>query len=111
MVSPTIMQNATIPPNALFHSGQCFALRHDLDTAHLQCPLRHGNGNQPRLAKAVFNRTLKRVGPAKLGVDYDELDCPVDGDCKGDQEEYAGEESGLEERVRLTDDAGSTMQC
>ena len=77
---------------------------------YLQCPLRHRNGNQSRLAKAVFNRTLKRVGPAKLGVDYDELDCPVDGDCKAYKEEYTGEESGLEESVRLTDDAGSTMQ-
>lgn len=58
----------------------------------------------------MFNSTLKGVGPTKFGVDYDELNCPVDGDREGYQEEYAGEESGLEKSVWLSDDAGSSVQ-
>jgi len=83
----------------------------DFNAEHLQCPLCHRNGNQSRLAEAMLNGTLKRVGPAKLGVDYDELNGPIDGDCEAYQEEYAGEESGLEKSVGLTDDAGSSMEC
>lgn len=59
----------------------------------------------------MLNGTLKRVGPAKFGVDHNELDGPVDGNCKAYQEEYASEESGLKKSVRLTDDASSSMQC
>jgi hypothetical protein len=83
----------------------------DFNAAHLQCPLRHRNGNQSRLAEAVLDSTLKRVCPTKLGVDYDELNGPIDGDCEGYQKEYTGEETCLEKSVRLADDASSSIEC
>jgi hypothetical protein len=54
IVSPIIMQNASIPPNAL----DC-QLRSAASLNNLQCPLRERNRNQSLSPKAMLYRSLK----------------------------------------------------
>jgi len=83
MVSPTMMQNAIIPPNALLNVSCAHAHR---QRWCLQCPLSDRNGDQTRLAVTMLHGRLKRVLPAKLGVCDDESDRPVHSDRKSKQE-------------------------
>lgn len=86
MVSPTMTQNATIPPKALYdqHLPRC-----PLHPLYVQYPLGQRNGNEPRLAKAMLDSRLERVGAAQFRVDDYKLDSPIDGHGEADQEESA----------------------
>ena len=63
IVSPIMMQKATMPPNAL-RSVRAYDGR--LRDFHLQRPLSDGDGDETRFAITMLHRGLERVGAAEL---------------------------------------------
>lgn len=108
IVSPTITQKATMPPNALYSVSSCPARARPV---YAQEPLRQRDGHQARLAKAVLHRGLEGVGAAELRVDDDQADGPVDDDGEADEQERARDEAGVAEGVGLANDAGASGTC
>jgi hypothetical protein len=45
---------------------------------NVQGPLTNGYCDQPRLSKTVLYGALEGVCAAELGIDHNELNCPVD---------------------------------
>jgi hypothetical protein len=105
IVSPTMTQNATMPPNAL--CSVRMSPMH-LQALYVQQPLRQRDGHQPRPAKTVLHRRLEGVGAAKLRVDDNQAYGPVYDDGEADEQQRAGDEAGVADGVRLADDAGSS---
>lgn len=72
---------------------------------HIQYPLRQRNGHQARLAEAVLDGGLERVGAAELRVDDYELYGPVDGHGETNEKEGACDEARVVEGIGLAYDA------
>lgn len=68
-------------------------------------PLRNRDGNQARPPKTMLHRALEAIAPAHLAIYHDQPDRPVHRDRQDHQEDDAGEQSRLAQRVRLPDDA------
>jgi hypothetical protein len=108
IVSPTMTQKATMPPNALYSVRTCPV---NLDCLYAQEPLRQRNGNQSRPAKAVLHGSLKGVGPTELRVYDYQADGPVYDDCEANEEESASDEACVADGVGLADDASASAMC
>lgn len=108
IVSPTMTQKATIPPNALHN--QHLPVHKDYPM-YVQYPLRHRNGYKTRPAKAMFDGRLERIGTAELRVDDYQLDSPVNDYSESNEEEGACNEASVAKSVGLPDDACSSALC
>jgi len=76
IVSPMIIQNASMPPNALQDLSMLSNARRDSD---LQSPLCDRDSYETRSAKTVFHRCLEGSRSTELGIDDKEIDRPVHG--------------------------------
>ena len=76
---------------------------------YIQEPLRQRYGYKSRLPKAMLYRRLERVGPAELGIYYDQSYRPVHHDGEADQESGACNEAGVADSVRLADNSSSSV--
>jgi hypothetical protein len=106
IVSPTMTQKATMPPNAL-ESVSAYSIR--ATPCHIQHPLCQRYGHQTRPPKAMLHGSLERVCAAEFRVDDDQADGPVHNDCKGDEENGACDEASLTEGVGLSDDSSTSV--
>lgn len=75
-----------MPPKALrqVSGAACMPV-----VSNIQEPLRDRNSHKTRLPKAVLYSRLERVGPAQLGIDYDQADGPIDYHRQADEEDGA----------------------
>ena len=80
IVSPTMMQKASMPPNALYMLVGVLVGPAGL---RLQGPLGDGDGNEARPAIAVFHGGLEGVCAAELRICDNEADGPVHRDGEG----------------------------
>ena len=93
MVSPTMIQNAIMPPNALCQdrsvtARQCRSSTYKAHCAtYIQCQLddhldtskrSYRDSNQSRLAEALLHCCLEGICTTKLGVRNNETYCPID---------------------------------
>ena len=107
IVSPTITQNAIMPPKALQEVSNQTSVPF---TTHVQEPLRDGDGNKTGFPKAMLYRRLERVGAAKLRIDHDQTNGPVHDDCEPNEQDGTRKKTGVLKGVRLSDDAGAAAR-
>jgi hypothetical protein len=108
IVSPTMTQKATMPPNALQGISTSWQMQVVL---HVQQPLRQRYRDQPRLSETMLDGGLERVGATELRVYNDKANGPVDDDSQADQEDCAGDETGISNGVWLANNAGTSVLC
>ena len=112
IVSPTIMQKATMPPKALRTvSVSVLRVRRSVCPVsnYLQSPLCDRYGYQARLSIALMHGRLERVCPAHLGIGNDQSDSPVDDQGQSNEKDDACKKASLTESIRLTNDAGTSV--
>lgn len=68
-------------------------------------PLSHTDSDQARFPKAVLHRSLEAIPATELAIYDDEANCPIDRDGQDHQQDDAGQQPRLLERVWLADDA------
>ena len=93
MVSPTMIQKASMPPKALAEVSARSDFRSR--SASLQGPLSDGYRDQTRLAKAQFR------------VDNNKAYSPIHSHCKGDKQYDTSEQTSLTESVGLANNSSS----